>query len=418
MNTNHRKCPTCGYELPEDDDCRICAKRLLVARRRATHSDGLSPPTSDARNKDGGLLNVAISLAFLLSVFFSPGQRFVGLLIDAPVLQSLPAGQQGIVLAIAGYWLPATLLYVALRFIPHVPRLKPTRGEAIVLSIGNFILILYVIARVFASTVEGGGASFAVASFSIFTAFPALIAVGVILLKIVIRVLSATTTEQRSTSFSSGHVVAIALLGFGPVTYAFGTLFIGERSPFHLSRVVEKRMAELCTTAGEKLLGVPVGVEGIFLAQDSAARYENIDRGVYRASGIGIIGEPLVNSGWLRFFETPTYVRNSAAPTDAKYERYLIQQKRQPVDELMSRYGVFRSKLTTKEDEKVGTDGYELAVKDMSSGDIIATSRYFLNRKTRKICGHETNKSIDEGDFMRRALNLEQRFDSLWPKQQ
>ena len=124
------------------------------------------------------MLNVAIAGAFLLSFVFSPGQALLGLLVDIPVLQTLPVGQRAIVLVIASYWLPATLLFVALRALPHGSLLRPTRGESIALGIGNGVLILYVLARGFASTVEGGGAGFAVASFSKFTLLPALVVVA------------------------------------------------------------------------------------------------------------------------------------------------------------------------------------------------------------------------------------------------
>ena len=40
MHTDIQNCPACGHALPSDNECRICEKRRLVARRRAAH---LSP---------------------------------------------------------------------------------------------------------------------------------------------------------------------------------------------------------------------------------------------------------------------------------------------------------------------------------------------------------------------------------------
>lgn len=362
------------------------------------------------------MLNIGVASAFLLSLILSPGQRIAGLLVDLPALQILPVGQRGTVLALLGYWLPATLVFLGLRLVPSASRLTPTKNEGVALTIGNIILVLYVVARTFAATVEGGGAGFVLASFSVFTAIPALILVGGTLLKIIVRAARGTASQVPAAPVSNAERVAIALFGFGPVAYAFATLLVGTNSPFQVSRAADRRMAELCLTAGEKVVRSPDGVEGIFLAQDGAMRYGKIERGTYGSTESGILGEPLVNSGLLRYFETPARSRSNSASPSAAYERFFVRKQRQPVEELMSQYGVYRTKLTTADDATLGTEGYELAIKAIPSGEVLATTRYFLNRKTRRICGPVVENSIDEGRFIRTALKLERRYESLWPK--
>ena len=66
MRTDSGHCPTCGYELVDDDECRICEKRRLVARRRAAH---LSPTPVKKRSlwqffSHGFLLSLPLAFTF------------------------------------------------------------------------------------------------------------------------------------------------------------------------------------------------------------------------------------------------------------------------------------------------------------------------------------------------------------------
>src|SRR5205823_10605232 len=110
----------------------------------------------------------------------------------------------------------------------------------------------------------------------------------------------------------------------------FSALFLGPDSPFLMARKADRRMKQLCASAGEQIFRVPKDVEGIYLQHDVALTVGDM-RGVrYGSRSIGIIGEPLVNSGWIRFFETQA--RKSARDaTASRYERYSIQEQKEPV---------------------------------------------------------------------------------------
>lgn len=45
MNIDHGKCPTCDHALPDDGECRICEKRLLITRRAAYYNSRLPQQT-------------------------------------------------------------------------------------------------------------------------------------------------------------------------------------------------------------------------------------------------------------------------------------------------------------------------------------------------------------------------------------
>ena len=62
-------CPVCGNALPEnDDECRICAKRLLVARRRAARGDSSTEASGAVprwRASSGFFLSAPLTLMYL-----------------------------------------------------------------------------------------------------------------------------------------------------------------------------------------------------------------------------------------------------------------------------------------------------------------------------------------------------------------
>jgi hypothetical protein len=332
----------------------------------------------------------------------------------------MASGKITAAISIAGYWLPAALIYLILRSIGSASRFTLSRFQTIVLTVANTILVLYVIARVLASSVPGGGAGSVVASFSTITTIPALSIAAAVLMAALRKNASAAFRRWRNKEHagipewkpvSPRQAALVAIVGFGPVAYGLGVLFLGPDSPFLTAHKADRRMKQLCASAGEEIFTIPKGIEGVYLERDAALRLTDIRNGLYRSRGVGTIGEPLVNSGWIRYFETKAKrsVRDSTA---SPYERYTIQEKKEPVDELMSEYGVFRTKITTSADDRIGTEGYELSIKRLATDEVTATKRYFFSTKTRRVCALQAD-GVDEAEFLRRALGMQRRFDSL-----
>jgi hypothetical protein len=366
------------------------------------------------------MLNIAIIAACLLSAVFAPGQRLVGLLLGTPMLQSLPPGQGGLILALAGYWLPAALLYLALRTLPGAARFTPTRVEAVILGVCNAVLVAFVAARVYGSTVQGGGAGIVLGLVAVVTAWPALVIGALVLLQAVIRGLSAAGRQAvqnaRATDrrLSTAEIVTLGLVGFGPVVYLLGTLFLGQHAPYQMARTANQRLTALCPTAGEHIVRIPTGVEGLYLSNDWSADFSSFTDGVYANSNFAVVGEPFVNSGWLRFYETPLYGQTKTTTSRPRYQRYFYGQPTQVVDHVSAQWGVFRNALTTPDDEGLGTVGIELVVKVLATDEVLATKRYVYNWRTHQICGYGTGTRLADSEFIIRALGLARRFPSAW----
>ncbi|MGD9883866.1 MAG: hypothetical protein AB7F22_33195 [Reyranella sp.] len=348
------------------------------------------------------MLNLAIALAFLVSIALSPGQRLFSLLVGTMALHFMQPGQRGVLLAVAGYWLPAALFYLALRWIPRADRARPTRTESRVLGVCVATLITYVVARTIATSVPGGGLILVVAPFAL-VALPAMIVAAVVVLRVMARLFRPDESEALRPPLRPFEIAAIVLVGFGPVAMAFGSLFVGASRPVPAGRDLEERMSTLCATAGERLMRSPLEGKGVFLDVDQVWRFDGVDDGKFRNYGTSEMYPPVTHSGVLQFYERPSHNAGRVAGA-TRYERFSEGKKSQSVDELISRYGVFRTQLTTEKDLLLGLVGGDLVIKDLQSGEIIATSRFFANTKSREICGTATNERIDEREFILRAL--------------
>ena len=128
------------------------------------------------------MINIALAIGFAIASLFSPGKHALALLVDGPVFQSLPPYQGHLLFAFASYLVPSVLIFLFLRFIHAERWLRPRPAIHALLGLANVLLILYVSARTFASTIQGGGASFVVLQLAPLIIFPAwtLLTVGLI----------------------------------------------------------------------------------------------------------------------------------------------------------------------------------------------------------------------------------------------
>lgn len=363
------------------------------------------------------MFNLALALAFAIFFQFAPGGMILQLLVDGPVLQSLPPYQAHLLLSVVNHWIPAALVY----FLFRLPRLggfiRPRVAIHVLLGLANVLLVLYVAVRVFASTIQGGGASFVVMSFAPLVIYPAkvLLAIGLIwlLIRSVDKRKEPPESNSRPPSIADG-IVFVLVFGV-PVSIGASVLFLTENAPFRLAKQAKLVFDERCKTAGEKIMDSPQGVQSVYLDRDGGAYFDNIVNGVYAGHGGGILGEPLVNSGLLLYFEKKNDRQRMDGST-AKYRRYVFRDwKGEPVEELTSDYGVFQMNLTTEDEQKrLRISGTEVTIKHVKTGQIIATLTYFTSDRHRAICGHSNKEHFSVSEFVRRALNLTQRFPSAY----
>jgi hypothetical protein len=365
------------------------------------------------------MVNIALAFAFALSSLLSPGRRILQLAIDGPVFQSLPPYQGHLLLAFANYWVPAVLAYLILRFLRAESWLRPRPAIHVLLGLANVLLILYVATRTFASTIQGGGASFVVMSFAPFVILPAWIMLGTGLIWLAVRSVRGRAEQPQIVTRPSGIGTAFGIAAaFGiPAAAVAWTLFLSDSAPFRLAKEAEELFRERCVAAGEKIFETPADVQSVYLDRDGGQYFENIVNGVYGGYGGGILGEPLVNSGFLLYFEKQND-RQRVDGSTAKYWKHGLKDwKGEPEEELTSEFGVFQKSLVSDDVEKrLGVHGTEVTIKNLRDEHIVASLVFYTSSRHRIICGHTGNGHFGVSDFVRKSLNLTRQFPSAFPQ--
>lgn len=362
------------------------------------------------------MVNVALAFAFLSAMLFSPGGRVLRATLGQPLLQGLPPYQAHLLLAFANYLIPAVVFYGLLRLLHGETWLRHTNRTSRLLGTANVLFVLYVAARTFASTIEGGGASFAVTAYGVFLVWPALLMLIVGLGSLAYRSIQqrADPREVASRPFGIGEGLILIIAVAVPGSVAVSTLYLAEDAPIRLAREADAVFQSLCQSAGEKIAVTPQSVDGVYLAPNSERYFDRIVKGTYAGHGSGQVGNPLVFTGFLRYFEEID--DRQSVPGAARYLKHgLSDWKGVPEDALTSNYGVFQEKIDIGNHggsgvKALGIEGTQVVVKDLRTGQITATLTYFTNARLRKICGHSDADSFSVRDFIKRSLNLTPRF--------
>lgn len=414
-----RICPNCGADVfPGASDCPSCrvlfaADGTIVGHGRAFSAGGNQPEDAMERPYEPGRLawaNLSLSLAFISAFFWSPGARLLVAVIESPILQTIPPYQGFALTSLLNYCVVAALVYAGLRIAgaDRWLRLRPAINA--LLAIGNLLLIFYVSARILASTVEGGGASFVVLTYSPFFILPARLLFLAALVWLAVHSLRAPALpppERRSLSV--GEYAGIAFVLCLPFAFA-STLFIGNDAPLRVAREARALMAERCVSAGERILVRPsVEVRSVFVQHDREDAYTNIRDGKYEDStnqGGDLLGG-LVNRGSLDFYERPFGARTFDDAAEFKYRRFRRGDYRAyGTNDAESLFGVFHKDLSTERDRKLGIRGTELAVVDLRTSDVLATTTFFVSTRDRRFCGHTRDGAFSTREFVIRALDL------------
>lgn len=361
-----------------------------------------------------GLANLSLSIAFTLSFLLAPGAKALKLLIDAPVLQSIPVYQAHVLNALANYWVVALLVYLLLRVAKAECWLKPRPAIHALFGAGNAILVIYLVPRILASTVQGGGSSYVVAMFSPFFVGPAQLLFFAGFLWLGWRSMTQRKDLAPRKSFTLAEHAGMAAMLAVPVAYV-ASMYFGHNAPFRIAREAGEFLDAKCLFAGERITRRPQkGVTGLYFERDGGEYYEKIEGGVYQAFGSSGAGDLLVNTGLLLFMERPN---DRVRPEDGgqfKYRRHGLKDwKGQPVNKLSSEFGLYHKDLTTDAARKLGVRGGEITIRDLATDEVTATTTYYVSSRQRRFCGMAPDGSFSARHFAVRALGLEKRYPSI-----
>jgi energy-converting hydrogenase Eha subunit A len=418
------KCPNCDATIAWDAaNCPKCSAKF--GKGAAWRPEAESPDEARLLNQGHvppepyapsglALANLSLGTAFALSALFSPGGRILKLVLDLPVVQSMQPYQGHLLNVMANYLLPAISIYLLLRFTRVAAWLKPSASIHAMVGVGNALLVLYLSARVFASTIQGGGPSFIVMSWGIYVIIPAWCSLGGAAIWLTARSVSLRNeilARRPLGILERAFIVATLAIP----TVFFWKLFFDETGPFHIARAADKLFRDRCQIAGERILRKPgEDVKGLYLEQNSSPHFMQISNGVYGGHEGGLFGEAFVNSGALSFFEEPNRNPRPGQEPIKKYRRYSLgDPKWQFVEQLESRYGVYSKALAIDTEQKLGIGGSEVRIVVLATNETIATTTYFFSSRQRRFCGNVTNGEFSVSDFIARTFSLRRKSPLL-----
>ena len=146
------------------------------------------------------MFNISLALAFLISFHFSIGGKLLSVLVTIEGLKILPVYQQNIAIIITNIWLPTILIYILFKLLGTRNYLQPNTGIQILLGSANIVLVLYFCIRVFASSIQGGGVSFALIGLSSYIITPCKIGLYGGMLWLIVRSLILKLNSSDSSS--------------------------------------------------------------------------------------------------------------------------------------------------------------------------------------------------------------------------
>lgn len=219
------------------------------------------------------MFNIALAWAFLISFHFSIGSKALSIIVPPEAIRLLPPYQQHIATIFANYWLPATLIYILFRVVNAQKLLRPSSVIHFLLGSANVLLLIYVCMRILASSIPGGGASFALVSFSGYVLIPCKFALYVGTLWLIFRSLwlnhkNIASPELLKIPFykSISGIVALVML-FPPIGYFtwFYTSYFEQINTAQVKRnSTNSRFSELCNSVRIEINGRSKKPDGVY----------------------------------------------------------------------------------------------------------------------------------------------------------
>jgi len=269
---------------------------------------------------------------------------------------------------------------------------------------------VYALLRVFTSTIEGGGATFALASVGGFATVPALAGLGIGTMWLGIRSIVARGETAKSESRpwtaplkAAGTIAAVILL-IPPFAY-FGWLYGSHRD--QIQKVADARNArtarldELCDTAvrAEIRKAVP-GAKSVLFQLINNATYPVLER----------LDFVELKNTWAKPGEPP-YQRMVKKPNEPVFVNGSLNVNPERIAEPSAEYEISVRLLNTKEDTNQGIAVEEMSIIDRRSGETIAVFAAVSERSVRvtsqtRFCGAGSDYAGYQRDATSYALGL------------
>ncbi len=360
------------------------------------------------------LLSIAFSAVVVATFLYPLGLAILLEFKELPAFRAVEGYEQLILHSFLNYWIPTLLVYVALVLSPLGPRIRITNFVTWSLGIGNIVVVLYILVRIYASTIQGGGASYAVAMYVVVTYWPAVLLIFAGLVRMIyvsIRYRSPSSTSAAPTktlSFEKGDGILAAIMVAVPAAFGVNLVY-GAGSPFQEEKIRLPIFQERCALAGDTILSSRHGGASVLIGRNTwESRYENIKNGVSGRHGGGVLDSALLANYDIEYVEiTERETSPEGDDTVAYFKKYFRQREKHRVDTPTSAYGIFGTDLTTDRDRELGITGEQVEIIDLDTKEVIATSTHFFSYEDGRFCGEAPDGSYTTSAFVAKVLNFQ-----------
>jgi len=325
--------------------------------------------------------NVALGLAFLISFVASPGGKVLSTVFEEETFRTLPAYQGLLASIIANYLLPAILIYLALRTLRAERYLRVGAIGHALFGIPNAVLCLYAFLRVFASTVQGGGATFALVSLAAPFTRGSIYALGVAVLWVAVRSVSlgirlgpAEVQPTTGTAKIAGSIIAVVMIV--PAVVFLGWLYVANAEKISkaadVRRIKTARFQELCqTTARIDIYRKANDAKSVLFPNATNATYPLLQKLDFVELRRGLARR-----------DTLPYERLSKKPVETAVVKGKANINRTEVAEPEAQYEIAARPIESKADMAMGLYVEETTIRDRRTNDVLAVYTQIGERKT------------------------------------
>jgi hypothetical protein len=327
------------------------------------------------------LFNVALGFAFLISFLASPGGRLLSTLFEQDAVRAMPPYQGVLASVIANYWLPSILIYMVLKVLRAERYVRPGVIGHILFGIPNAILCLYAVLRIFTSTVQGGGATFALASLGTPFIRGSIYVLGVAVLWGAIRSvwvgsrLGPTEAQAKGpVLMTAGPIIAVLMIvpavGFLAWLYAANAEVIGKAADARRAKAA--RFQQLCQTASRiDIYRRANDARSVLFPLPTNATYPLLEK----------LDFVELKRGWVQRDKLP-YERLSKKPGEPVFVQGRVNVNRTEVGEAQAQYEISAKPIESKSDTAMSLYVEETTIRDRRTNDVLAVFTAIGERKT------------------------------------
>jgi hypothetical protein len=327
------------------------------------------------------LFNVALGLAFLISIMASPGGKLLSMVFEQDAFRTMPPYQGVVASVIANYWLPTILLYLALRILRADRYLLPGVIGHLLFGVPNAVLCLYVGLRVFTSTVQGGGATFALASMGAPFIQGSIYVLDVAVLWLAVRSVwfgirrqpldaHAKEPKFRTPGLVVAAVMIVPAAGILAWLYATNAEKIGKAADARRAKAA--RFNELCQTATRIEIYRRVNdAQSVLFPLSTNAAYPLLEKLAFVE----------VKRGWAQP-DKPPYERLSKKPGEPVFIQGRANIERTEIAEPEAQYEISARPIESKSDAAMSLYIVETMIRERRTNEVLAVFTAIGERKT------------------------------------